>query len=93
MIQNTEGGWEYYSINGDNKYLDGVHTGGRPFNELGENVFESPQAFLDSFLTKTRETKEKKTILFATSLLELVRKSPIVSLFLIIVQQLFRKVY
>ena len=61
LIQNTEGGWEYYSINGDNKYLGGVHTGGRPFNELGENVFESPQAFLDSFLTKTRETKEKKT--------------------------------
>ena len=59
LIQNTEGGWEYYSINGDNKYLGGVHTGGRPFNELGENVFESPQAFLDSFLTKTRETKEE----------------------------------
>lgn len=64
LIQNTEGGWEYYSINGDNKYLGGVHTGGRPFNELGENVFESPQAFLDSFFNQDKgdEGKEDKTI-------------------------------
>ena len=31
LIQNEEGKWQYYSINGNNKYSSGSHTGGRAF--------------------------------------------------------------
>ena len=48
LIQNDEGKWQYYSINGDNKYLSGNHIGGRPFNDVAVGSWDSPQDFLDS---------------------------------------------
>lgn len=64
LIENEEGKWEYYSINGNNMYLSGNHTGGRQFDDLGENLFDRPQAFLDSYYNqdKGKERKNDKSI-------------------------------
>ena len=48
LIQNNDGEWAYYSINGDNVQFSGEHTGGRPFDDLGDRSFDSPDAFLQS---------------------------------------------
>ena len=48
LIQNENGKWQYYSVNGNNMYLSGSHTGGRKFNDVAVGSWDSPQEFLDS---------------------------------------------
>ena len=48
LIQNDNGKWQYFSINGDNVYISGNFSGGRKFDDLGEHEFDSPQDFLES---------------------------------------------
>ena len=48
LIQDEQGKWQYYSINGDNVYISGKFSGGRKSDDLGENKFNSPQEFMDS---------------------------------------------
>ena len=64
LIQNNEGKWAYYSINGDNVYSGEHHIGGRPFNDLGEALFDSPDAFLNSYFNtdQGKEGKENKSV-------------------------------
>lgn len=48
LIQNEEGKWQYYSVNGNNKYSSGSHTGGRAFNDVAVGSWDSPQEFFNS---------------------------------------------
>ena len=48
LIQNNEGLWQYYSVNGDNVYASENHTGGRESDDLSKGFFSSPQEFMDS---------------------------------------------
>ena len=49
LIQNDDNKWAYYSFNGDKVYnKTSGKSGGSPFNNLGRNEFDSPQAFLNS---------------------------------------------
>ena len=48
LIQNDEGKWQYYSINGDNVYSSGKHSGGRPFDDIAVGSWDSPIDFLES---------------------------------------------
>jgi len=48
LIQNQAGKWEYYSVNGDNVYSSGQHSGGRKFDDLKVGQFDSPKQFLES---------------------------------------------
>ena len=48
LVQQKNGRYAYYSINGDNVYIGDEFSGGKTFNNVGERSFESPQAFLDS---------------------------------------------
>lgn len=48
LIQDSNGSWKYYSINGNNKYLSGHFTGGRPFNDVGVGAWRTPEEFLNS---------------------------------------------
>ena len=49
LIQNDEGKWQYYSMNGDKIYkkTKGL-IGGKPYHDRGEKTFNSPQEFLES---------------------------------------------
>ncbi|MDR0938379.1 MAG: hypothetical protein LBN29_03340 [Mediterranea sp.] len=56
LIQNEAGKWQYFSVNGNNVFFSGNHTGGRPFDDISvvdENgnplLFDTPQQFLDSY--------------------------------------------
>ena len=48
LIQNSNGKWGYFSVNGNNVYISGKHTGGRKFDDLDVGEFDSPQQFLYS---------------------------------------------
>lgn len=50
LIQNEDGKWQYYSINGDNMYIPLLkcHTGGRTFNDIAVGSWNSPQEFFQS---------------------------------------------
>ncbi|MCM1520482.1 MAG: hypothetical protein NC098_06820 [Lachnoclostridium sp.] len=48
LIQDENGKWLYYSINGNNVYFSGEHTGGREFNDMAVGSWESPQEFMNS---------------------------------------------
>lgn len=48
LIQNKDGKWQYYSVNGDNVYISGEHKGGRPFNDIAVGSWDSPQEFFNS---------------------------------------------
>ena len=48
LIQNREGKWQYYSINGDNMNVSGLFIGGREFDDIGVGEWDNPQQFLDS---------------------------------------------
>ena len=48
LIQNDNGKWGYYSVNGDNVYSSGEFVGGRKFDDLGEREFDSPRDFFES---------------------------------------------
>ena len=47
LIQNEEGKYQYYSINGNNVYISGKFSGGRTFNDVAVGSWDSPQEFLD----------------------------------------------
>ncbi len=48
LIQNDAGKWQYFSVNGDNVYSSGSHTGGRKFDDIAVGEWDSPQLFMDS---------------------------------------------
>ena len=48
LIQNDEGKWQYFFINGDNVYFSGNHTGGREFDDIAIGEWDNPQQFMDS---------------------------------------------
>ena len=48
LIQNDDKSWSYYSVNGNNVYASGSHSGGRKFNDVQVGKWDSPQEFLDS---------------------------------------------
>lgn len=59
LIQNNEGKWQYYSINGDNFYLSGKHKGGRTFNDIGVGEWDTPLDFLNSqYNNRNENTKD-----------------------------------
>ncbi len=48
LIQNDVGKWQYYSMNGDWVYSNtGGMAGGKPYHDMGEKEFNSPQEFLE----------------------------------------------
>ena len=63
LIQDEKGKWQYYSINGNNVYISGKHTGGRPFNDIAVGNWDSPDEFMHSSYNKcTDESKEDKSM-------------------------------
>ncbi len=48
LIQNEQGKWQYYSVNGNNVYLSGKFSGGRTSNDVGVGNWDSPMDFLNS---------------------------------------------
>lgn len=48
LIQNEDGKWQYYSVNGNNVYVSGKHTGGREFNDIAVGSWDSPEDFFKS---------------------------------------------
>jgi len=48
LIQNENGKWQYYSINGENMYSSGSFTGGRENNDVAEGSWDSVEDFLSS---------------------------------------------
>ena len=59
LIQNDEGNWQYFSVNGDNVFSFGKHKGGRTFDDLGENSFSSPEEFMNSEYNKEGNKENK----------------------------------
>ena len=61
LIQTEDGKWQYYSVNGNNMYIFGNHTGGREFNDIAVGSWDSPQEFLDSsYNVRNKDSKDKK---------------------------------
>ncbi|WP_321436016.1 RHS repeat-associated core domain-containing protein [uncultured Bacteroides sp.] len=61
LIQNKNGKWQYYSVNGDNEYFSGKFTGGRESDDLAVGEFNSPQEFMNSYYNqKGDETDNTK---------------------------------
>lgn len=50
LIQDENGKWQYYSVNGNNVVnpLTKNHTGGRPFNDVAVGSWDSPEHFFNS---------------------------------------------
>lgn len=48
LIQDDNGKWQYYLVNGNNVYISGEHTGGRPFNDVAVGSWDSPEQFFNS---------------------------------------------
>ena len=48
LIQNEAGKYQYYSINGNNKYIGGKFFGGRPFDDIAVGEWDSAEEFLRS---------------------------------------------
>lgn len=63
LIQNEDGKWQYYSVNGDNFYISGSHSGGRKFNDVTVGSWDSPQEFLhSSYNVRNGDSKDNKTM-------------------------------
>lgn len=65
LIQNEEGKWQYYSVNGNNKYFSGSgsHYGGRTFNDVAVGSWDSPQEFLhSSYNVRNEDSKDNKSM-------------------------------
>ncbi|MDE7397457.1 MAG: RHS repeat-associated core domain-containing protein, partial [Muribaculum sp.] len=60
LIQREDGQWQYFSMNGTDIYenTDGL-LGGKPYHDLGEKSFSSPQEFMESKYNRkaNRETE------------------------------------
>lgn len=62
LIQDDDGKWQYYSINGDNVYVSGEHIGGREFNDIAVGSWNSPDEFMHStYNMRTDESKDDKS--------------------------------
>ncbi len=48
LIQNPNGKWSYYSVNGNNVYVSGEFWGGRKKNDVGVGSWNSPREFMKS---------------------------------------------
>lgn len=59
LIQNNQGKWQYYSVNGNNVYPSGKFMGGRKFDDLAVGEFESPQQFLESAYNSKGDSDDK----------------------------------
>lgn len=63
LIQNEEGKWQYYSVNGNNVYVSGSHSGGRTFNDVAVGSWDSPQEFLhSSYNIRNEDSKDNKSM-------------------------------
>lgn len=63
LIQNEDGKWQYYSINGNNMYISGSHSGGREFNDVAVGSWNSPQEFFDSsYNVRNDKSKDDKSM-------------------------------
>lgn len=60
LIQNDAGKWQYYSVNGDNVYSSGNHTGGREFDDIAVGEFNSPQQFMNSLYNSKGNKNDKE---------------------------------
>jgi RHS repeat-associated protein len=61
LVQNEQNKWQYYSANGDNVYVSGQFSGGRPFNDIGVGEWNNPQEFLDDAYNTRATGDEKQT--------------------------------
>ncbi len=48
LVQNENKEWRYYSVNGDDKYIIGSHSGAKTTDDIDVPVAGDPQLFLDS---------------------------------------------
>lgn len=63
LIQDENGKWQYYSVNGNNMYFSGSHSGGRTFNDVAVGSWNSPQEFLNSsYNVRNENSKENKSM-------------------------------
>ena len=63
LIQQEDGNWKYYSINGNNVYVSGYFYGGREFNDLAVGNWASPQDFLNSsYNSRTENSANDKSV-------------------------------
>ena len=63
LIQNEEGKWQYYSINGNNVYVSGKHSGGREFNDIAVGSWDTPLDFFNSsYNIRNEESKDDKSM-------------------------------
>ena len=63
LIQNEEGKWQYYSVNGNNMYFSGSHSGGRTFNDVAVGSWDSPQEFFhSSYNVRNESSKDNKSM-------------------------------
>ncbi|WP_163223412.1 RHS repeat domain-containing protein [Bacteroides sp. 214] len=59
LIQNKNGNWQYYSLNGDKIYnKTGGLLGGGPTNDVGDREFSSPKEFMSSLFNTDTEDKD-----------------------------------
>ena len=59
LIQNDEGKWQYYSVNGDNVYSSGDHKGGRKFDDIAVGEWDSPEQFMQSTYNSKGDKDDK----------------------------------
>ena len=65
LIQNEEGKWQYYSINGNNivNPITKDHSGGRPFNDVAVGSWDSPEEFfLSSYNVRNKDSKDNTSM-------------------------------
>ena len=65
LIQNEEGKWQYYSINGNNivSPITRDHSGGRPFNDVAVGSWDSPEEFfLSSYNVRNKDSKDNTSM-------------------------------
>lgn len=63
LIQNEEGKWQYFSVNGNNVYISGSHSGGRTFNDVAVGSWDTPQEFFDSsYNVRNENSKDDKSM-------------------------------
>ncbi len=62
LIQNDDGKWQYYSINGNNVYVSGKHSGDREFNDVAVGSWDSPYDFFHSqYNSCTEDSKNDRS--------------------------------
>ena len=65
LIQNEDGKWQYYSVNGNNVInpLTKNHTGGRQFNDVAVGSWDSPEEFFQSsYNVRNESSKDDKSM-------------------------------